>query len=199
MSSKKLSLVSILVFLAMVERGWANFDQCPNVKKPLSHVRKRRHLTFPDGTTVSMTTSVVKTFMTHVPSGWYLVIEASLVYHLPDTKTQISAHRRKKLHHRQKREFWDTLREALDIRNINGESCVIRSICEAKTHLAPPGKSLVHDILRAIFTAPLHEEEFNEEIGRNYRRLLEPDVCEKENDCPFSILNFIFQLNNQNY
>lgn len=35
---------------------------------------------------------------------------------------------------------------------MNGKACVVRSICEAKTHLAPPGKSLVHDILRAVFT-----------------------------------------------
>ncbi|KAH9639814.1 hypothetical protein HF086_013799, partial [Spodoptera exigua] len=98
-----------------------------------------------------VTTSVVKTFMTHVPSGWYVVVEAELVYMLPD-HTVISAHKRRKLHHRQKKEIWETLEGVLEQRNMNGRACILRTICEAKMRLAPKGKSLVHDILRAMFT-----------------------------------------------
>uniref|UniRef100_A0A2H1WK33 SFRICE_009424 n=1 Tax=Spodoptera frugiperda TaxID=7108 RepID=A0A2H1WK33_SPOFR len=142
----------------------------------------------------NITTSVVKTFMTHVPSGWFVVVEAELVYMLPD-HTMISAHKRRKLHHRQKKEIWETLKDALEQRNMNGRACIIRTICEAKMRLAPKGKSLVHDILRAMFTAPLEEREFVEEMGLTYNELLEPDFCMKANDCPLSILSVILDLN----
>ncbi|XP_028032781.1 uncharacterized protein LOC114244980 [Bombyx mandarina] len=190
---KNLRLIFI-VLLSILAKGLCSVNQCPNIKNPLGSIRKRRHLTFPDGSTVSMTTSVVKTFMTHVPSGWFMSVEADVVYHLPDAKV-ILAHNRKKLHHRQKREFWETLQGALDSRNMNGKACVVRSICEAKTHLAPPGKSLVHDILRAVFTAPLHDEEFHKEIGIAYTELSDPDICSQINDCTFSFLDFVLELN----
>lgn len=51
--------------------------------------------------------------MTHVPSGWYFVIEAELVYKLPDAEF-IAASKRRKLHHRQKKEAWDLLQSAFD-------------------------------------------------------------------------------------
>ncbi|PZC83970.1 hypothetical protein B5X24_HaOG206316 [Helicoverpa armigera] len=146
--------------------------------------------------TLEVTTSVVKTFMTHAPSGWYVVVEAELVYMLPD-HTIISSHLRRKLHHRQKKEIWETLESMFQQRNMNGRACVIRTICEARQNLAPKGKSLVHDILRAMFTAPLHERDFIEEMGMTYTELLDPDFCEKANDCPLSVLGVILDLNRQ--
>ena len=51
--------------------------------------------------------------MTHAPSGWFLVLEAELVYMLPDPKV-VAAHNRKKLHHRQKKEIWETIQNVLE-------------------------------------------------------------------------------------
>ncbi|XP_050561348.1 uncharacterized protein LOC118274036 [Spodoptera frugiperda] len=189
-------LLVILILIGHVSSASSvnSTKECPNIKTSLVSVRKRRHLAFPPGSAASITTSVVKTFMTHVPSGWFVVVEAELVYMLPD-HTMISAHKRRKLHHRQKKEIWETLKDALEQRNMNGRACIIRTICEAKMRLAPKGKSLVHDILRAMFTAPLEEREFVEEMGLTYNELLEPDFCMKANDCPLSILSVILDLN----
>nr|XP_049702035.1 uncharacterized protein LOC126055705 [Helicoverpa armigera] len=196
--SKYLFLVCILVGNISSESSVNSTvkEQCPNVRTSLVSVRKRRHLAFPPGSACSVTTSVVKTFMTHAPSGWYVVVEAELVYMLPD-HTIISSHLRRKLHHRQKKEIWETLESMFQQRNMNGRACVIRTICEARQSLAPKGKSLVHDILRAMFTAPLHERDFIEEMGMTYTELLDPDFCEKANDCPLSVLGVILDLNRQ--
>ncbi|CAH2087614.1 unnamed protein product [Euphydryas editha] len=193
---------AFLIFILLttiLECGCTNStDICPNVKTSLGSIRKRRHLTFPDGSTVVLTISLVKAFLTHAPAGWNLAIEIDVIYPLPDAKFT-NAHFRRKLHHRQKREFWERLQNAIDSHSLNGRACVIRIICEAKSHLAPPGKSLVHDLLRAIFTAPIHEEEFFDEVRDSYRELLEPNFCNQINDCPFSILDFILSMNKQKY
>ncbi|XP_072938397.1 uncharacterized protein [Epargyreus clarus] len=172
-------------------------SQCPNVKTP-GLIRKRRYLTFPDGSSVVMTISTVKAFMTHAPSGWNLVMEVDVIFPLPNHNFTVS-HLRRKLHHRQKREFWDKLRNGIDYHNLNGRACILRSICEAQHHLAPPGRSLVHDLLRAIFTAPLHEEDFVEEIRSSYGELTDPDYCNQPIECPFSPLQFVLSLNKQKY
>ncbi|CAK1580838.1 unnamed protein product [Parnassius mnemosyne] len=173
-------------------------DQCPNVKTSLGSIRKRRHLTFPHGSNIVLTISLVKAFMTHAPSGWNIALEIDVMYPLPDSNFT-NAYWRRKLHHRQKREFWDRIQAALDLHNLNGRACVLRSICEAKTYLALPGKSLVHDILRAILTAPLHEAEFVEEVGDTYNELHDPHFCEYADDCPFSLLHFVLALNKERY
>ncbi|XP_034833545.1 uncharacterized protein [Maniola hyperantus] len=191
-------LVVILVMLVAVIVSANSTDNCPNVKTSIDSVRKRRHLTFPEGTNFVITISLVKAFMTHAPSGWNLALEIDVLFPLPDAKFT-NAFFRRKLHHRQKREFWQRLQHAIDYHNLNGRACILRSICEAKSYLAPPGKSLVHDLLRAIFTAPVHEEEFNEEVADVYSEVLEPDFCDRVNDCPISLLNFVLTLNKMKY
>ncbi|XP_045775564.1 uncharacterized protein LOC123874334 isoform X1 [Maniola jurtina] len=191
-------LVVILVMLMTVIVSANSTDKCPNVKTSIDSIRKRRHLTFPDGTNFVITISLVKAFMTHAPSGWNLALEIDVLFPLPDAKFT-NAFFRRKLHHQQKREFWQRLQNAIDYHHINGRACILRCICEAKSYLAPPGKSLVHDLLRVIFTAPVHEKEFNEEVGDVYSEVLDPDFCDEVNDCPISLLNFVLTLNKMKY
>ncbi|XP_026326170.1 uncharacterized protein LOC113234863 [Hyposmocoma kahamanoa] len=186
-------IMSILVSTFLVTSEYVQYNstyECPNIKNQLGNLRRRRHLNFPDGSNVILTISLVKAFMTHAPAGWNIALEIDVLYPLPDSKFT-AAHLRRKLHHRQKRELWERLKEALDFHNLNGHSCVLQSICDAMSGLAPPGKSLVHDILRAVFTAPLHEEDFVDEVNATYNELLDPDVCSKVHDCPFSLLHFV--------
>ncbi|CAH2049127.1 unnamed protein product, partial [Iphiclides podalirius] len=191
------SLVLLVLLLVECELKDPS-NQCPNVKASLGSLRKRRHLTFPDGSNVALTISLVKAFMTHAPSGWNIAIEIDVLYPLPNSNFT-NAHFRRKIHHRQKREFWDRMQTAMDLHNLNGRACVLRSICEAETYLAPPGKSLVHDILKALFKAPLHDAEFAEEVGDAYNELRDPNFCQRTVDCPFSILHFVLALNKQKY
>ncbi|XP_030025698.2 uncharacterized protein LOC115444167 [Manduca sexta] len=188
--------VLLLVLLVMVCCESMNLtgSECPNVKACLSCIRKRRHLTFPDKSNVVLTISLVKAFMTHAPSGWNIALEIDVLFPLPDSKFT-NSHFRKKIHNRQKRQFWKRMERAIDFHNLNGRSCVLRSICEAQKSLAPPGSSLVHDILRAIFTVPVNDEEFNSEMRGHYDELTNPNFCEMTNDCPFSLLHFVLSLN----
>ncbi|KAJ2949435.1 hypothetical protein O0L34_g15353 [Tuta absoluta] len=187
------SLFFLMLCTVLVECG-LNQTECPNVKNKLGFLRKRRHIAFPDGSNFVLTISLVKAFMTHAPAGWNIALEIDVMFPLPDSKFTL-AHHRRKLHHRQKRELWDGLRSALDLHNLNGRSCILRSVCEARAHLLPPGTSLLHDILRAIFTAPRYEEDFLEEMKKDYYELLDSEYCENLEDCPISLLNFITESN----
>ncbi|XP_039758679.1 uncharacterized protein LOC120632756 [Pararge aegeria] len=191
-------LVAIVSMLVLVIVNANKTDWCPNVKTSLDSIRKRRHLTFPDGSNFVITISLVKAFMTHAPAGWNIALEIDVLFPLPDAKFT-NAYYRRKLHHRQKREFWERLQKAIEYHNLNGRACILRSICEARSNLAPPGKSLVHDLLRAIFTAPIHEEDFTEEVANVYNEVLDPDYCEQVYECPFSLLHFVLSLNKLKY
>lgn len=188
-----LTIFLLFVCCDFVRSNTSVSDQCPNLKEPSSLIRKRRYLVFGTGSSFVMTVQLVKAWVFRVPSGWNLALEIDVMFPLPDEK--FSASMRRKVHHRQKREFWNRLEESLNFHNLNGRTCILRGICEAREHLAPVGRSLVHDILRAIFTAPLHEAEFREEMKNNYDEVFEPNFCDKLNDCPLSILSFILALN----
>ncbi|XP_021203298.1 uncharacterized protein LOC101743172 [Bombyx mori] len=184
------ALLMILTYCVSLESG----DSCANSKTPLNLIRKKRYLTFPDHSNVVLTISLVKAFMTHAPSGWNIAIEIDVMYPMLNMN-ETNRLFRKKYHYRQKREFWERLENAVEFHNLNGRSCILRSVCEADTSLAVPGKSLVHDILRAVFTAPLHDEDFQDEIKSTYAELSDPSFCSKPNDCPFSFLDFVLSLN----
>ncbi|XP_026326172.1 uncharacterized protein LOC113234865 [Hyposmocoma kahamanoa] len=125
-------------------------------------------------------------------------MDLDFVFHLPDEKFRAALSRRK-LHHRQKREIWERFQEALYLHNFDGYSCLLKSVCEAKLYILPPGRSLVHDLLRVVFSAPVHEDEFREEMGGLYEKLYDPSVCETVHECPISILQFMLLLNKQKY
>lgn len=61
-----------------------------------------------------MTISLVKAYLTHAPSGWNLAIEIDVLFPLPEANFT-NAHFRRKLHHRQKREIWERMRNGLEL------------------------------------------------------------------------------------
>ncbi|XP_075979571.1 uncharacterized protein LOC142978859 [Anticarsia gemmatalis] len=189
-----INFLVIILVISVLEVNAEVKDHCANVKAPLAGIRKKRHLTFPTGTAFVMTLSLLKAIMVHAPSGWNVAVEIDVIFPMLSPE-MTNALFRKKFHHRQKRELWETIENALEGYNFNGRACIYRSICEAGRHLAPLGKSLVHDILRSIFTAPVHEAEFKEEFSETYQEILEPDLCERVHDCPISLLEAILQLN----
>ncbi|KAL0821273.1 hypothetical protein ABMA28_005873 [Loxostege sticticalis] len=188
--------ITVLFFVLVVSNvcEFIKYD-CPNVKTPLSLVRKRRHLAFPDNSNAVLTASLVCAFLTHIPAGWNLSLELDVMFPLPDLNFTVTHGYRKKLHHKQKRELWTKFEDALSFHNLDGWACVYKSICEAKVYLAPPGKSLVHDILRAMFTVPEMDQEFRTEVEGSYDELLTPDYCDRIGSCPVSLLHFILSLN----
>ncbi|XP_041980560.1 uncharacterized protein LOC121734174 [Aricia agestis] len=190
-----MQLSMVLVTLVLID---SLDSQCPNRKTDLANVRKRRYLNFPDQTNMVLTMSLLKAFMTHAPSGWNLALEVDVLFPMPDANFT-NAHYRRKLHHRQRREFWEQIQNAIDLHSVNGKACILRSVCEAKKYLAPPGKSLVHDLLRALFIAPLHDDEFHDEIRGTYDEVLDPGLCSNTFECPLSILHTILAFNRVKY
>ncbi|KAM3960414.1 LOW QUALITY PROTEIN: uncharacterized protein ACR2FA_000286 [Aphomia sociella] len=193
---KKQSIVIVLAYLAFAEYGsMANLtkNHCPNSKASISSIRKRRHITFPAGSNAVITISLAKAIMTHIPSGWMMTTDLDVMYPLPDPQFTL-AHSRRKLHYRQKKDLWERLHSAIDLHNYNGRACILRSICEAKTQLAPP-ESLVHDLLRAVFTSSSFEKEFKEEIGDIYPELMDSNICDIFHDCPISLIQFVLDFN----
>ncbi|VVC97721.1 uncharacterized protein LOC126967596 [Leptidea sinapis] len=190
-----LLLVLLVLVLPLVH---SNSTECPNIKTSLNSIRKKRHLLFPKGSNIVLSVSLLQSLLTHVPSGWNAVMEIDLLYPLPDEEFS-KQHRRRKLHHQQKRDFWERLESAINLHNLNGRACVLRSVCEAQGQLAPPGKSLVHDLLRAVFMPQLHEDDFRSEMDESYNELLDNDFCEQANDCPISILNSILAFNRNKF
>nr|XP_053612016.1 uncharacterized protein LOC128676096 [Plodia interpunctella] len=189
--------IYFLVYFLLIEMNVAansTRNYCPNTKTSLNAIRKRRHLAFPDGSAASITISGAKSFLTHVPSGWMMTTDLDVLFPLPDMKFTL-AHARRKLHHRQKRNIWETLQTALNYHNYNGRACILKSICEAKLYLAPPGKSLVHDMLRVVFTSPSFEEEFRKEVENSFSELLDPNFCDIFYECPISFIQMMLAFN----
>ncbi|XP_028168044.1 uncharacterized protein LOC114358311 [Ostrinia furnacalis] len=174
-------------------------NDCPNLRTPLNLMRRKRYLAFPDNSDVVLTASLLTAFLTHIPAGWNLALEIDVLFPLPDLNFTVAHAHKKKLHHRQKKELWTRFEDALSFHNLDGRACVLKSICEAKVYLAPPGKSLVHDILRAVFAVPEMDQEFRNEVEGFYDELLTPDYCEKIGSCPVSLLHFILVLNERKH
>ncbi|XP_048484773.1 uncharacterized protein LOC105385418 [Plutella xylostella] len=187
--------LSLFVFECQSSERNSSLGQCDGRKIEISHLRKRRHLTFPDKSNFVITLSLVKAFMTHAPAGWNTVFEVDVMFPLPDHTFQSSL--RNKIKHRQRRDVWERIREAIELHNMNGRECILRIICEAREHLAPPGRSLAHDILRAIFTAPIHESDFQDELADYYEEFKDPHCCDRVHDCPISLLHYILKLNQE--
>lgn len=60
-----------------------------------------------------LTLSLLKAIMVHAPSGWNVAVEIDVIYPML-TPEMTNALFRKKLHHRQKRELWETIQNTLE-------------------------------------------------------------------------------------
>ncbi|XP_001648304.2 uncharacterized protein LOC5563953 [Aedes aegypti] len=62
-------------------------------------------------------------------------------------------------HYREKRDLYHTLEHALGAENrFQMKSCIMRAICEARSLLFAPGKSMIMDLLRIMFSVPLKDD-----------------------------------------
>ncbi|XP_055608759.1 uncharacterized protein LOC129756030 [Uranotaenia lowii] len=94
-------------------------------------------------------------------------------------------------HYRERRELYSSVEEGVESRlGITIKYCILRSICEARSFLLPPGRSMIMDILRIIFTVPL-KDELNDDYSSAMRQ--ENLDCHQlyGKDCPISILYLI--------
>lgn len=70
------------------------------------------------------------------------------------------------------------------------KECIMRSICEAKNMLPPPGRSMAMDIFRVLFSFPL-----NEALADDYSNALRDDNVDCRaryaSGCPISLLDLV--------
>ncbi|XP_017758849.1 PREDICTED: uncharacterized protein LOC108549823 [Eufriesea mexicana] len=115
---------------------------------------RRRRLAFPKGSTFVMTMSLVQPIQVKLPSNWNLVFEFDVIWPIlqENLRKKLPMKRRWMVKRRHRRELYATLETALDSRNLPGRQCVLRTICEARTMLSPPGVSFVEDAIRLVLS-----------------------------------------------
>ncbi|PBC34177.1 hypothetical protein APICC_09017 [Apis cerana cerana] len=156
---------------------------------------RRRRLAFPQGSTFVVTASILQPIPVKLPSNWNMVFEFDVIWPIPTTEDYKKKYKNKykykrrqwMVKRRHRRELYATFEMALNSQNLPGRECTLRTICEARTLLSPPGDSFVEDALRLILSNV-----------DNVRRVDSYDVayrtetpCEVAYPCPVSILKLL--------
>ncbi|XP_077290258.1 uncharacterized protein LOC143914041 [Arctopsyche grandis] len=165
--------------------------KCPNVKSSgVLLSRRRRALSFPEGSNFVITISLVKALLIGIPLGWNIALENDVLFKSPGLRELLRyKHPRLGLHHKQRRELWRGIEGAFEVHGFNGESCVLRALCEVKYLLAPKDASFIEDIVRILLFVP-------ENGGPNdrYKKASKVEDCNEyngEKKCPFSPLELL--------
>ncbi|XP_068909969.1 uncharacterized protein [Tenebrio molitor] len=113
--------------------------------------RRKRYLAFPMKSNFVITLSFIKPFMVVQPRGFNLLGECDIPFDLPSDTRLFKKQRRD--HHLRRRDVLMEFENAFFQGGLNGSECVRRMICEARDYIQAGGKSLVKDILSAIFAS----------------------------------------------
>ncbi|XP_035772843.1 uncharacterized protein LOC118456311 [Anopheles albimanus] len=94
-------------------------------------------------------------------------------------------------HYRDRRALFDHLEETIgSITGFHMKDCILRSICEAKNMLPPPGRSMTMDLFRVLFSFPL-----NEALDDDYSNAMRDENvnCGQRygSGCPMSLLDLV--------
>ncbi|XP_035894937.1 uncharacterized protein LOC118504512 [Anopheles stephensi] len=94
-------------------------------------------------------------------------------------------------HYRDRRALFSHLEDSIgSITGFHMKECILRSICEAKNMLPPPGRSMAMDIFRVLFSVPL-----NEALTDDYSNAMREESLDCRarygNGCPMSLLDLI--------
>ncbi|XP_058817254.1 uncharacterized protein LOC131680556 [Topomyia yanbarensis] len=94
-------------------------------------------------------------------------------------------------HYRERRQLYHTLENGIGNKfDFPMKSCIMRAICEAQNLLLPPGKSMVMDIARIVFSVPLKDELGDDYSAAMRERNLDCHEVYEER-CPISILQLV--------
>ncbi|EDX14223.1 uncharacterized protein LOC6729405 [Drosophila simulans] len=75
--------------------------------------------------------------------------------------------------HRDRRSLFDRFAKLSSLIGIDVKSCILRTICDSKRLLLPPGYSMLQDMLRVVFTLPRLDG-----LEDEYSRLMDKDADE---------------------
>ncbi|KAK0171868.1 hypothetical protein PV328_005261 [Microctonus aethiopoides] len=195
------SLLIVESILGILQLTLANSECFLNATTPWNKfekvlLRKKRHLVFPKNSAFVLTITGLKAIQIKEPSNWNLLMEFDMIWPIPINSIKYKTKKliKKQTYHRlrrQKRNLYETIEATLNRMGLSGRNCILRTICEAKTFLHPPGISFVDDLLRVILS---HEENFNGKIDSYDMAHKTKANCDKIYNCPISLLQLL--LNN---
>ncbi|XP_016988006.2 uncharacterized protein LOC108050718 [Drosophila rhopaloa] len=89
--------------------------------------------------------------------------------------------------HRDRRSLFDRFTKLSSLIGIDVKSCILRTICDSKRLLLPPGYSMLQDMLRVVFTLPRLDG-----LEDEYSRIMEKDAddcaAELKTKCNMNLL-----------
>ncbi|XP_069696565.1 uncharacterized protein [Periplaneta americana] len=194
-------LICLLLSIEVVRFCGCEVESSNKYNKVLS--RKRRYLTFPAGSSFVVNLSFANSYiweLTPAPT-WNCICEADLGFSLPNS-TRLYFNRgpgregrsspgHHELHRRERLELFRNVEALMDLYGVDGRSCMLDALCEAKKILKP-GRSLVEDILYVTFKVP--EGGGDEFEAYDYDRASNQAFCKSVGSrCPFSLLRYLLQ------
>ncbi|XP_011304129.1 uncharacterized protein [Fopius arisanus] len=157
--------------------------------------RSKRYLTFPQGSSFVLTLTGLKSIQVKEPTNWNLDLEFDMIWPIPsDTIKKIEKKPMKKFYtrlRRHKRDLYSNIEISLNRLGLPGKDCMLRTICEARAFLHPPGVSFIDDLLRVILS---HGERYPGELDLYDAAYKSGESCGLQYKCPISLLQFL--LNN---
>ncbi|XP_046749863.1 uncharacterized protein LOC124413373 [Diprion similis] len=172
--------------------------------------RKRRFLSFPEGSAFVSTLSIVKALQFTQSPPTNVIIEFDVIWPIPSNNRRLlgpenrmsvkkrvyrpSSHWR--VHRRQKRDLYSTYEAALESQGLPGKECILRTICEAQSVLSPPGVSFLEDMLRILLSNVARSENEIDEYDLAYKSRKD---CDLRYECPFSILELLLSFDQNLY
>ncbi|KAL0821275.1 hypothetical protein ABMA28_005875 [Loxostege sticticalis] len=164
--SKYLNLLLILVYCSCVF-GF-DFEEEYGSKKSKVLSRRRRYVTFPEGSSFScagcMTVGLIgQPAPTTAPGTFTWGMNWGIAYELPNaTETLAYYHQKYRLKHkkamaqrRSRRDLYGKLETILDNIGYSGRQCVLKTLCETKQRIVPNGSNMIEEMFRTIFTLPM--------------------------------------------
>ncbi|CAH0399375.1 unnamed protein product [Chilo suppressalis] len=193
------------ILLIFVIKGVWNFDNEMEAYngKPRILSRKRRYVTFPEGSSFScagcLTTGVIgQPSPTTAPGTFTLGMNWGIAYELPNaTETLTLYHRKYKLkgiaQRRNRRDLYQKLELILENIGYKGRDCILKTLCETKHRIIPKGANMIEEMFRTLFTMPLTKvlpvEPLEHTIYDSAHRLsVTLDDCDVY-DCPISLVD----------
>ncbi|KAG5672415.1 hypothetical protein PVAND_002546 [Polypedilum vanderplanki] len=97
--------------------------------------------------------------------------------------------------HRDRRDLYERIQNISPLNSVFIRSCLLRTMCEVQHFLHPRGYSLLHDMLRVVFTIPI-KDDMNDDYS-NAMRANDQDCVEFYKDnCPVSLLALFLHTRN---
>ncbi|PNF19222.1 hypothetical protein B7P43_G08969 [Cryptotermes secundus] len=121
--------------------------------------RKKRYLTFPPGSILQL--GYCLTIPAIIPDGiWTYGITFGTNWEIPTDPVGLKAPKDAEVvHRRQRRDLYQKLRPMMDTMGLDGDSCILRALCESGQRPQGSKGSFLEEILHIIFTMGLDGHE----------------------------------------